>query len=295
LRRQLVQAPGAIGRISAAWQLVKNASRNNILAIIEAYQQEQFWGVREEFGRALAKAGTDAAIEGLAQMISSEQNPQVLVRIIREAGHFRDNRIRDALSERLSGHMTPIARREAYQAMGNQRANAHWDLLLKGSQEAGYNGYAQSGAFLGLAASRRKEATQYLLDQIPYGRHSNRVRPAIAAGLADIGQGLEKAEREQVVERLSDLLRDPLRRVRYPAAAGLCKMRAIEEVPALEAFKSTLSHQQQVYYEKLIEGLKTEDKSDGSALKKKVEEVETKLRKLEGQVQLLQAKAEIEP
>jgi peptidoglycan hydrolase CwlO-like protein len=42
----------------------------------------------------------------------------------------------------------------------------------------------------------------------------------------------------------------------------------------------------------MIERLKTAEKSDGSALKKQVEDFQIKLRKLESQVQTLQAKAE---
>ena len=69
-------------------------------------------------------------------------------------------------------------------------------------------------------------------------------------------------------------------------------MRAVEAIPALEAFSRAQSQQGQVYFEKMIERLKTAEKSDGSALKKRVEDLHTKLRKLEGQVQTLQAKAE---
>jgi len=292
LRHQLVNAQDVIGRILAAHELAKSGSRTNILAIIEAYASERFWGAREEFAGALAKAGTEVAIEGLAQIVTLEQDPMVLPAVFRAAGEFRDARLRDAIGERLQGQLPPIARKLAYEAMGKQRKLAHWDLLLEGTRQSGYNGHAQSGAFSGLAATRREEATDILLEQIPYGAHSNRVRPAIVSGLADIAKGLEKAKREEVVELLSDLLRDPWLRVRFRVAAGLSQMRAVEAIPALEAFSRAQSQQGQVYFEKMIERLRTAEKSDGSALKKQVEDLQSKLRKLEGQVQTLQAKVE---
>jgi aminopeptidase N len=294
LRHQLVNAKDVIGRILAAHELAKSGSRTNILAIVEAYAAEPFWGAREEFAQALAKAGTEVSIDGLAQIVASEQDPMVLPAVFRAAGQFRDARLRDAIGERLQGELAPIARQVAFLAMGKQRELAQWDLLLEGSRQPGYNGLAQSGAFGGLAATRREEATRRLIEQIPYGVHSNRVRPAIVSGLADIAKGLEKANREQVVELLSDLLRDPWRLVRFRAAAGLTQMRATEAIPALEAFSHAQSQQGQVYFEKMIERLKTADKSDGSAIKKQVEDLQTKLRKLEGQVQTLQAKVEAE-
>jgi len=73
---------------------------------------------------------------------------------------------------------------------------------------------------------------------------------------------------------------------------GLTQMGAVEAIPALEAFSRAQSQQAQVYHDKQIERLRMADKSDGSALKKQVEDMQTKLRKLEGQLQSLQAKAE---
>ena len=292
LRHQLANSQDVIGRILAAHELAKSATRTNILAIVEAYTAEPFWGAREEFARALAEAGTEVAIDGLAQIVTTEQDPMVLPAVFRAAGKFRDVRLRDAISQRLHGELPPLARKAAYEAMGNQRKLAHWDLLLEGTRHSGYNGHAQSGAFSGLAASRREEATQILLEQIPYGVHSNRVRPAIVSGLADIAKGLEKTRREEVVELLSDLLRDPWLRVRMRVVTGLTQMGAVEAIPALEAFSRAQSQQAQVYHDKQIERLRMADKSDGSALKKQVEDMQTKLRKLEGQLQSLQAKAE---
>lgn len=290
LRRQLKEAKDAIGRILAAHELARTGKRSNVEAIVDAYASESFWGVKSQFLKALAESNTEAAIAGLESLVKQEDDPMVLPTLFRQASKFRDPRIRDAIGERLRGSLTPIARSAAYEGMGAQRKEAQWDILVQGSQEAGYNGISQSGAFKGLAATRREDAVDMLLEQIDYGTHSNRVRPAIVSGLADIGQSLERLKREQVVEALSDLLRDPWRNVRWQAASGLRKMMEPQSIPTLEAFSRTVSKQERVYVEQLIESLRKADKVDGSALKKQVEDLSDKVRKLDDQLQKMEAK-----
>jgi HEAT repeat protein len=163
-------------------------------------------------------------------------------------------------------------------------------MLVEGSQQPRFRGISQSGAYRGIAATRRREALELLLDQSDYGKQSNRIRPSITAALADIGKGLEKADRELVIEALTDLLRDPWQTVRWQAARGLVSMEAPDAIPALEAFSRTLSKQGEVAAEKMLAVLRESDKSDGSTVKKRVEDLSEKVRKLEDQLQKLEAR-----
>ena len=292
LRRQLKDAKDVIGRIQAANELAKTTKRANIEAIVEAYAEESFWGVREQFVKVLAKANTEAAIEGIVKIVDSERDPKVMASVFGAAGEYRDERIQVAIGRRLQDELPYEAHYEAYKAMGAQRRMADWDALISGSQVAGYRGIAQAGAFVGLAATRRDEAVDLLLEQIAYGIHDNRVRRSMAGALADIGQGLEKAKREEVIERLEDLLRDPWETVRWQAVRGMKTMKAAESIPAIEAFGQGLSHQNKVMVDKVISSLRDEDKSDGSAVKKQIEELTEKVRKLEDQLQSIAAKVE---
>jgi aminopeptidase N len=292
LCRQLTGADDVIGRIQAAHELAKSGKRANIEAIVAAYDDESFWGTREQFAKALGKANTDAAIDGLAHIIREESDARALAPIFRAAGTYRDERIKEALGDRLRGQLPPAARRAAYEAMGAQRKEADWELLLEGSRQPGYNGIAQSGAFVGLAATRREEALDILQEQIPYGVHSNRVRPAMVSALADIGRVQEKAGRERVIEALEDLLRDPWYFVRWGAATALGKMKAVESASALESFSRTVSYQDRVRVEKMVADLRAGDKSEGAPSKKHVEELGEKVRKLEDRLQKLEAKLE---
>lgn len=289
LRKQLTGAEDVIGRIQAAHELAKSGKRANIQAVVDAYAEESSWGARVEFAKALSKAGAEAAIEGLASIMAEEKDPIVLPFLFEAAAEYRDNRIRDAVAERLKNGLAPYARASAYEAMGAQRAQADWELLLQGSRETGYHGIAQSGAFRGLAATRRQEATGELLAQVGYGKLSNRVRPAVTGALGDIGKGLEKADRERVRETLEDLLRDPQFKVQYAAGFALANMQAVEAIPALKAYRNVQAEQNKVLVDKIISGLKSQDKVDGSAVKKQVEGLEKKVRQLAEQLQQLEA------
>ncbi len=291
LRKQLTDAQDVIGRILAAEELVKTGKQANIEAVVEAYKSEQFWGARREMAEVLSKANHEAAVAGMAELIDLEQGPLVMADLFRSAGNYRDDRILETLRKRLQDDLPYNARGEALQAIGKQRQAAPLDLLLEASETEGYNGIVQSGALRGLASTRREEAVEPLLARVQYGATSNRARPSAVSALGDIGKGQEKARREQIIETLSDLLRDPWYLVKYFTVYGLKAMEAVEAIPALEAYARSLSFQDQVATEKLIAGLRDADKVDGSALKKQVEDLQEKLRKLEDRVEKLAAQA----
>jgi aminopeptidase N len=289
LRRQLTEAPDVIGRILAAQELIKTGKRSNVQAVVEAYRSERFWGVRCEFAIALGKAGAEAAVEGLASLIAEEDDPMVLPELLTAASKYRDERLARALTDRLTAGLPDLARGAAYEALGNQRNLADVNLLLEASRQPSANGYAQAGALRGLAATRSREALEPLLASVRYGATPFYARPAAPAALADLGQGQECGQRERAVEALVDLLRDPQRSVQYVAAKGLGVLRATDAIPAVQAYARGITFQDRVVIERTIAALRSEDKSNGSAFKKQVEELTEKLRKLEDQVQRLSA------
>ncbi len=290
LRAQLTEATDLVGRIQAAYELAKTGKRANIQAVVDAYMDEPFWGVRVEFTKALGRANGETALAGLVEIIQVEQEPKVLGSLFRAAGQYRDQRARDAIADRLEEGLPYLATQAAYEAMGKQRQETLWAVLVEGAQRDSFNGLAQQGALRGLAATRRTEAIDLLMERVAYGATSNRARPAAVAALADIGVGQERAERERIVEALVDLLRDPWDRVRFSAARGLVALKAPEAIPALEAFARSRSHQERVTVDDLVKSLREEDKVDGSALKKQVEDLHDKVRKLEDQLQRLESR-----
>ena len=292
LRKQLTDAEDITGRILAAEELVKTGKPANIQAVVDAYASEPYWGVRLEMAQALARANHETAVAGMARLIAMENDPQVMAGLFQAAGAYRDNRILDALLARLADDLPYHSRQTALESIGKQRKEAPLDLLLSAIEDEGFNGIVQSGALTGLAATRREEALDPLLALVTYGATPVRARAAAVAALGDIGKGQEKARREQIVETLSDLLRDPWYPAHYEAAHSLNSMLAFEALPALTAYTKRLSYQDQIDIETLIDDMAEANKVDGSALKKQVEDLQEKLRKLEDRVELLAAQVE---
>jgi aminopeptidase N len=290
----LTDAPDVIGRIQAARELIKTAKRSNIQAVVDAYAGEPFWGVRIEMVQALSKANSETAVAGMAQIVAQEQHPMVLAPLFHAVGEYRDGRIKDALMARLQQNLPYDATAAAYESLGKQRREAPLQLLFDASRQDSFNGVVQSGALRGLASSRSPEAVDPLLERVTIGNTANNARPSAVSALAGIGKGQEKLRREQIVERLIDLLRDPWYYVHSAAAYGLKQVGDPAAIPALQAYAHRLSHQDRVEVDEIVDSLRDIDKTDGSTIKKQVEDLRDTVRKLEDRVEKLTAKVEQE-
>ena len=290
LKRQLTEAGDVIGRILAGTALCKGGTRSGTLAVRDAWLGEPFWGVRVELARALGEAGTDVAVEVLADLVTRETHPMVLEPLFRAAGRFRDERIAKALNARVAGKLPYRARGAAYEALGAQREAAPFELLASAAATEDFSGFAQSGALRGLAATRQTEAIPLLLEATRPGSLASDVRPAAIGALAEVGAVQEHRERERIVERVVDLLRDPAHRAREAAAAGLKTLRATEGIAALQAYRATLSAQDRVRIERILKGIRESAKPPAVAVEKQLDELREKIRKLEGVVGKLEAR-----
>lgn len=290
LRRQLTGAADVVGRILAGEELAKTGRAKNIAAVRDAYAAEPFWGVRREWARAVGKAGTEAAIEALVQMVATEQHPLTLESVMRAAGAHRDARIRAALQARLDAGLPYRAAGAALEGLGAQRADAPFDDLVRRSAEPGFGGHVQAGALRALAATRRGEAATVLHDRTRVGATSNRARPAAASALGELGRTLERGAREKVRDRLLDLLRDPVERVRRAALLSLETLGDGEAIGALQAYRSSVSEQDQLTVDRILASLRGSESPRTAALEKHIEDLEAKLRKLGATLERIEAR-----
>jgi aminopeptidase N len=292
LRHQLVAAPDILGRIQAGAELAKTGRRKNIEAIHDACRAEPFWGVRVELAKALGGAGAEAAIEALAELIAWERDPMVIEPLLRAATTYRDARIRAAVAARLQDGLPYRATQAAYELLGAQRDEAPFELLAAAAATPGFGGVAQAGALRALAATRREEALPLLIGHSRYGRIPRPARPAAVAALAELGRVKERGLREQAVDRLVDLLRDPERAVQMAAVSGLKALGAREATAALEAFRGPLADQEQVHINRILHDMRQEESPKVIALEAQIEELHEKLRKLRDTVDHLQARVD---
>jgi len=292
LREQLFHAKDVIGRILAGQELLKTGQKENLLAVVEAYQKEAFWGVRVEWAKALSKAFTEEALKGLIKCLQFEKDPMVLESLINALGAFRDQRVAKELEAKLGEGLPYRATAAAYRVLGKQRKYAPGELLVTQSQQATYLDIAQSGALQGLAESRHEKAGEQLLQAIEYGNSGFRARSAGIRALASIGELVDKKQQEAIRERFVDLLRDPVPRIRRTAAEGLKTIKATQHIDALEAYRRTLPHQEQVELEYIIKSLQQGGSNKVASLEKEFSSLQEKYRKLEERLQKLEDQSE---
>lgn len=288
LRKQLTDAQDVPGRIRAAVNLCKDGKRSGIEAVGEAFGREKFWGVRVRMAEALAESNSQAALEVLCRLVAHEKDGRVCEAVVRACGKFRDTAAREALQAFLkTGPKLPRARAAAYECLGLQRENAPLDLLVAAAKKEDRGGWEQAGAFRGLGATRMPEAFKPLADALPWGKTSTRTRGNAAAALGSLSRWLDKPQRSDAIERLSDLLRDSQQRMQKMAMAGLQAAQAVEATDDLEQWGNSLSDQEQSAVRKAVFGIRASAKPKEPAKDRDIDELRQKLRKLEDRLEKL--------
>ena len=289
LRRQLTAGPTVLARIHAVKELAASGRRANLQAILDAYATEPFWGVRLEMAQALETANSAAAAAGLPALIAAEHDPLVLPTLLRAAGAYQDAGARAAILARLAVGLAPLATQAAYEALGAQRDEAPYDLLVTAAQTPSINGIAQVGAIRGLAATRRAEAVDVLLPLVRESGSDYAVRRFAVPALAGLGKHVEKPARTRIVDALVALLRDPAYQVAVGAARGLETLQATEAIAALEQFARSRVQQEAVVARRAADALRKAGAPAESAQQKQLQELRTQLRRLEEEVQRLRS------
>jgi HEAT repeat protein len=291
LSRQLREAPDVRGRILAARELCRTGRARNVRAVADAYGKEPFWGVRCRLAEALAEAGTSEAVAALATIVGQEQDPRVLEPLFTAAAKIRDPGLRRALEARLDRGLDLYRAKAALlRALGAQREDAPYERLATAAGEADRYGFVQSGALLALGETRREEALDLLLARLPAGATSNRARPAAAIALGRLARGLRGRGRERAVEALLDALRDPSDRVRKAAVQALATVGDAAAVGPLERAAKGVSDQERVAFERAVERIRKVEKPRVPELEKTVEELATRVRKAEDEIERLRAR-----
>lgn len=292
LRAQLTGASDVIGRILAARELVKTNKRKNIEAVREAYTSEPFWGVRLCFAQALGKSGVQPALDAMLALIREEQEPLVFEGFIRALGNYKEKSVKQTLLSMLEDGLPYRARQAAYEALGALGEHAPLETLIEAAQTPEFAEWPQGGALKGLAASRQESAFKVLMDAThPGERYSHKVRAHAARSLGALSRFLDDRHKEIARDRLVSMLRDENSAARAGAADGLLAARATQAKAALESYKKTLPHQDQVG---LAEGLQELSKAKDpklTELESKLDELQKSYRKLMDKVTSLEDQA----
>ncbi|MEZ5993556.1 MAG: M1 family aminopeptidase [Planctomycetota bacterium] len=295
LRKQLTDAEDVVGRILAAQELCKTGKRKNIEAVRDAYRKEKFWGVRVRMAGALGGAASHTAVEALADLLGVEQDGMVCETLVRAAGKYRDPLIREALQRFLEkGPQLYRARGAAWEALGAQRQDAPFEQLIEAAKQDTPLGWEQQGALRSLAETRDAKALPVLLEASKNGATSNRARHVAALALGTFAHYAETHDREQAVERLKDLLRDPTQRVQKMAVAGLRGAGATEALGAIQAYGNALSEQEQTDIKRAMAGIRASAKPKSAGVDKQLDEFRETVRKLNDRIEKLESRLDSE-
>lgn len=289
LKHQLQNGPTIIDRIRAAHELAKTGKRSNLVAIEEQYDDESFWGVRQQFSSALAEAGTAYAVDTLAQRVRTEDDPMVLGHLIGKVSGFRDAAVVEALRSRIeNGGLAPWALRAAWAGIGSQREDASVEALTEAASRSSIHDIARNGAVEGLGQCRQAGALEPLISLAQPGRGSYRMRSAAAQAIGRLGRVLEGADAETAREALEDLLRDDEEEVAKGAARGLATMGARDAVGAVEQLAARLSHQDAVGIRRIVERIHQGKDGKVAAVESQLEKLRADFRKMSERLEKLE-------
>jgi aminopeptidase N len=290
LETQLCDSVDVIGRILAGRELIKQGKTKHLQKIADRWPVEPFWGVRVEWAKALGQLGSQAAIAALIRALGHEKDFRVLASLLRACTDLRDVELMRAVIERFEKGLPHRAASAAWELLGSFRERAPYDLIAAAADRNSFNGYEQSGALRGLAATRNDRALDHLIARTQPGTTSDRARPAAAYALGVLARSLDKRPRERAIERLVELLRDACRPVRLATVLGLEVARAIEAIAAIEAFAAGLTNQERVRVARVVAAMRRAEASHADGTEKELEELRDKLRKLEARIEQLDAR-----
>ena len=291
LRKQLSCAKDVYGRILAARELCKTSRRRNIEVVREAYLKEAFWGCRQRFAEALGEANCEAAVEALAELLTVEQDPMVCEHLVRAAGKYRDPRILASLVRFLDdGPPFYRARGAAWEMLGEQRERAPFDRILAALNEKSPLGWEQQGVFRALAATGKREALQPLLDASEPGATHERARHAVIEALGNFARRAERTDHHRVIERLADLLRDPVRRIRETAVKALKQAGGVDAINEIEAYSRGLSEQDQAEVRQVLRAMRDSATDVPDRVDRQLDGFRETVRKLIERIDLLEAR-----
>jgi aminopeptidase N len=288
LLKASLTSSSVIERIRAGVTLCASGRRSGLDSVALAWDRESFWGVRVEWARAVAGVGSLAAARVLAGLVARERDPLAMEPLFRAAGAFPTADVVEAARQRLgTNDLPPRARGAALELVGRARAAGDVPLLVAAAGSPGFQALDASGALAGLGEHRSDEVIPLLIRHTRGLEGHRRSRSAAIAALGSAAAwSSDRRLRAESSAALVDALRDSSPRLRSAAVAALGAMRAVDAIPALEAWERRATSQDAVSVRRVIEGLRAGTDTRVGDLEKQVQELRDKLRRVEQDVDL---------
>jgi aminopeptidase N len=222
--------PSPAARIRAAKALAKEGSRAAREALAQSLANDPFWGVAVEVASALGGSRAPSARETLLANVG-HPHPKVRRAIADALGHWRDEEVATALLELRSDESYFVVA-AALHALGKTRDPRAFDALVEAARTPSWMETIAAGAVRGLGALADARALPPLLDAMA-PELPEALRRAAIGGVAHLGTLVEPL-RTDVVDAIDRALRDPGYLVRIAAFAAAERLADPRLLPALD-------------------------------------------------------------
>lgn len=220
LLAQLEKDSEAFGRIMAAQALGKLNGSDIVTALEKTLKEDQFWVVRSEAARSLGAIKSAQAEQVLLDALGYEKYAKVRRAIASVLGEFRDEKAAAALEKILTGDVTDLVEMAAASALGKTRQPRAYDTLIQALERSSFNEVLRSGVFHGFTELRDERVLPTILEWTNYGK-PDQARYSATLALGHLGKFVKDKEKEQIIDRLLDLLEDKSWRTRMSAISAL--------------------------------------------------------------------------
>jgi aminopeptidase N len=233
VREQLRSDDDVLGRIDAARTLGKKGDPDDIRALGRALREDPFFSVRAEAAKALGAIKTPSALDELLTGVKLA-NARARRAVMSTLGEFRDAKAAEALERVLhDGDESYYVEASAAAAIGKTRQPGAMAALQHALGKDSQNEVIRSSVMSGLAALRDPEALPVVLEWTRWGK-PQQVRTAAASALAKFAAFVSESEKNDILDRLYELLADRWFRVQISAVEALADIHDARAIPQLQ-------------------------------------------------------------
>ena len=250
LKEQLEFDPDSISRIYAAAALAKKGGLEALKALAKALKNEEFWGVRVEIAKQIAKIKLNQAFDALVVGLA-DKNAFVRRAVVQALAEIKTYESYKALKNLVQdGDSSYYVEASAASAIGAIAAASGEDekpkeekviKLLKSvlQDKGGWNEVVRSGAVGGLAELKTSEAALNVLMEYTKLGIPQALRLSAIRALGTISVGQNPANLENILDKLKELAKETFFLTQVAVAVALGQM----ETPKAIAILQTLAEQ----------------------------------------------------
>ncbi|HCW76090.1 MAG TPA: hypothetical protein DHU63_06075 [Candidatus Marinimicrobia bacterium] len=289
----LHQATSILGQIQAISELAKTGKRANIQAVEKFWSKSLYWGIRIHIFRELAKVHNEFAINALSRLLKIEDHSMVLEHAAIACGQQRDPVLRAALLAKLeTKNLLYKALAAILVSIGKQNQADDLELLSNYTGDDSWRRIVSVGAWTGIGYLGSETGFEMLLENLTVNVKFFNEQVARVTALALSAAKMPDHSQQQAIDALIDLTRSNSPNVRISAARELATLHASRAIPVIQALKTRQANQDAPLLERLIQQINSGTKPGEEAIKarKQIEELESKLAKLETRLQEVEAR-----